>query len=256
VVLGVSLKLYLSAAETLRWCEEVVRRTSAHPGVASGQVEVFVLPSFPVLAPVARVLDGGPVRLGAQDLFWEDRGAYTGEVSGGDLAELGCSYVEIGHAERRRLFHQDDGRLAAKVRAARRNDLTPALCVGERDAGEPARAAAEVLTQLAGMLPEENGDRAAAAPVLVAYEPEWAIGADRAASPEHVRTVTRAVRAWLAERPSLAGSRVLYGGSAGPGTLTELSGSVDGLFLGRFAHEPDALLSVVDEAHASLRGPK
>jgi triosephosphate isomerase len=219
-------------------------------------VQVFVLPSFPVLAPVSRVLAGGPVRLGAQDLFWEDRGAYTGEVSGEDLAELGCAYVEIGHAERRRLFHEDDERLAAKVRAARRNDLTPVLCVGERDRGDSSAAIAEVLTQLAGMLPDAGTDRPSAAPVLVAYEPEWAIGARRPASPEHVGAVTRAIRSWLSGHPALAGSRVLYGGSAGPGTLTELADDVDGLFLGRFAHEPEALLAVVEEAHASLRAPK
>jgi triosephosphate isomerase len=235
MIVGVSLKAYFGHDQTLAWAKRVAALAS-RSAIADGSVELFVIPSFPELAEVRSILDGTPIRLGAQDVFWEDRGAYTGEVTADQLAELGVSLVEIGHAERRRLFGETDEIVAAKCAAASRHGVQPLLCIGERRRSTEREAIAESAAQLA----------AAHAPdALVAWEPVWAIGADRPAEPEYIRAVCDGLRA------SLDGRRLIYGGSAGPGLLAELHSSVDGLFLGRFAHDVDALADVIDEAAAA-----
>ena len=235
MIVGVSLKAYFGHAQTLAWAEGVAELASK-PAIADGSVELFVIPSFPELAEVGRILDGTPIRLGAQDVFWEDSGPYTGEVTADQLAELGVSLVEIGHAERRRLFAETDEVVAAKCAAASRSGIQPLLCIGERSRGTEREAVAECAAQLA----------AAHAPdALAAWEPVWAIGADRPAEAEYIRAVCDG----LGE--SLDGRRLIYGGSAGPGLIGELARSVDGLFLGRFAHDVGALADVIDEAAAA-----
>lgn len=249
--LGISLKMYFDLQATQTWVDRVAELATASEPVLSGRVDLAVLPTFVALPAVAeRALDAG-IAVGAQDLAWADSGAYTGEVSGADLAALGCTLVEIGHAERRRWFAEDDTIIAAKTAAAQRNGLTPILCVGELEPGDPAAAGRvcgdqirAALSELAAPLPE----------LIVAYEPVWAIGADRPADADHIRTVCRTIRSELPEVPTAEdGSggrrcRVIYGGSAGPGILHDLGDAVDGLFLGRFAHDPEALGEIITEA--------
>jgi len=244
--IGVSLKMYFDHPQTLRWCEQVGALAAQHPAVVSGALELAVLPSLPALVPVSQILDGASVRLGAQDLFWEDCGPYTGEVGGAYLRQVGCTYAEIGHAERRRIFHEDDAILRAKVDAAVRNNLTPIVCVGEREPVPAAQAADVCIGQLQAMVAQvlQTGPPRR---IVVAYEPEWAIGAQRPAAVSHISGVGLALKQWLDAQEALAGSQVIYGGSAGPGLLTELGHAVDGLFLGRFAHEPEALRGILDE---------
>ena len=244
--LGVSLKMYFGRERTIRWCRAVADIAAAHPAVRDDHVRLAVLPSFPYVSEVADVFAGTPVAVGGQDLFWNDEGAFTGEVSGSQLRELGCEFVEIGHAERLRIFGETPSMIAAKTAAAFRNRLTPILCVGEAMRGTPAGAASHCRTQLDAALYEV--DAGSARPLVVAYEPHWAIGADQPASTEYVAMTCEAVRDHLDSRPGFAGSRVIYGGSAGPGLLTALNGSVDGLFLGRFAHDPAALELILTEA--------
>jgi triosephosphate isomerase len=247
VVIGVSLKMYFNHRRTVEWSKEVAHFAPSHEAVRNGIVELVVLPSFPSLAATIDVFSDTPVRVGAQDLFWADRGPFTGEVSGADLAEIGCDYVEVGHAERRRIFGESDEIVADKVAAALRNGLAPILCVGEAERTEPALAAEACIEQLrSAFSAAQRGGTIAL--VVVAYEPEWAIGADASASPSHIREVCELMRDWLLAQPFISASRVIYGGSAGPGLLSELGGSVDGLFLGRFAHDPMALNLVLDEA--------
>jgi len=251
VFLGVSLKMYLDHAATLRWVREVAAIAGHSPAVAEGRVEVAVLPTFVSINAVASITRGTPVRHGAQDLFWADRGAYTGEVSGADLATLGCRYVEVGHAERRRLFGEDDKIVAGKFAAAVRNGLVPILCVGEVERTEPGSAADFCLGQVSAALAEIDRP---VPEVIIAYEPVWAIGADEPASVGHIKAVCAGIRAGVADDHRLAGVRVIYGGSAKPGLLSTLgSEAVDGLFLGRFAHDPAAVAVMIDEASA-LRG--
>ena len=241
-LVGVSLKMYFGHAQTLDWIARVGELARTHPAVVDGTVELFVIPSFVSIVPTIAALEGSSVLVGAQDLAAEDSGAFTGEVSGAELAEVGVRVVEVGHAERRSLFGETDEIVAAKTRAALRNGIAPVLCIGESTKTSPADAAAECLRQLASAL-----EGAADGRVIVAYEPVWAIGAAHPAGPDYVSAVCRELHAAVADRP---GSAVIYGGSAGPGLLSELGGDVDGIFLGRFAHDPAALERVLDEAGA------
>jgi triosephosphate isomerase len=249
-VLGVSLKMYFDHDRTLDWCREVRRITAQHPALEEGSVELFVLPGFASLGEVAAVFAGGPVKIGAQDLFWEDSGAFTGEVSGPMLSQVGCEYVEIGHAERKRLFGETENTVARKMAAAFRNGLTPVLCVGEGRRTGAHAAAEECLAAIDSALSVSGSPTAR---IVVAYEPEWAIGALEPAPAEHVRAVIGRISAALWARGIPAS--VIYGGSAGPGLLGRLDDEVDGLFLGRFAHDPAALASMLDEA-AARRGER
>jgi triosephosphate isomerase len=257
LTVGVSLKMYFGHARTLEWARAVADVARTHPGVTGGLVDLFVVPTFPALVPVREALAGTRVHLGAQDLASADEGAYTGEVSGRELREIGCDLVEVGHAERRRLFGEDDRVVADKVHAALRNALTPLLCVGEETAPADGVGAGHAVAAALGAVTGQLGSALSAAaaadavgPVLVAYEPVWAIGAPAPAPDAHIVGVLDGLRAWLDARPELAGSRVIYGGSAGPGLLTRGAGRNRGLFLGRFAHDPAAVAEILDEALA------
>ncbi|GAA3339192.1 triose-phosphate isomerase [Curtobacterium pusillum] len=249
LMIGVSLKMYFGHARTLEWAAAVADLARTHPAVRSGAVELFVVPTFPALVPVHALLADTPVLLGAQDLAWADEGAFTGEVSGRELAEIGVDLVEIAHAERRSLFHETDEDITGKVHAAFRNHLRPLICVGEETRSSSADAVAEVTAQLDRFLATATADGIAGR-VLVAYEPVWAIGAPAPAPVEHILEVLAGIEHHLAARPALAGSVAVYGGSAGPGLLTRGRGRIGGLFLGRFAHDPEAIRTILDEAEA------
>jgi triosephosphate isomerase len=249
-IVGVSLKMYFTHARTVEWCGAVASAARTSPAVASGAVEVFVAPTFPSLVPARDALAGSRVALAAQDLATEDSGAFTGEVSGSELAEVGVSLVEVGHAERRRLFGETDEVVAAKTDAALRNGIAPVLCLGELSrAADPADAARETAAQFdsAVALAAERGHGGR---IVVAYEPVWAIGAAEPAEADYIRAVSARLKQHVAARGEFAGSAVIYGGSAKPGLLTRLGAEVDGVFLGRFAHDPAAFAEILAEAAA------
>jgi triosephosphate isomerase len=248
VTVGVSLKMYFGHRQAATWFDEVAARVRAHEAVQSGAVELFLTPTFLQVLPAIAAFAGTPVRIGGQDVAAADSGAFTGEVSASELAEVGASIAEIGHAERRRLFAETDEIVAAKTAATLRAGLTPLLCIGETERQDPADAAAVAVDQLHASL-----TGAPAGAVIIAYEPVWAIGAPEPAPHDHIRIVAAALRAALDAAADRAGSAVIYGGAAGPGLLTALGDEVDGVFLGRFAHDPDALVAVLDEA-AQLAG--
>lgn len=250
-LVGVSLKLYLGYAQTERWLAAVADLAPRLPDDA-----LFVLPSTPALPAARWLLTGTGVRYGTQNVHFEQAGPYTGEVSAGMVAELGASFVEVGHAERREHFGETDEIVARKMAAIAQAELTAVLCVGERERVAHSAAEAEVAAQLHSALagyPRRS-------PLIVAYEPVWAIGADDAASATHVLGMTAAIRAVLARHGCAA--RVLYGGSAGPGVFTEFARVAtsadqlpDGLFLGRSAHDISALRSSVEEVLAAPEPP-
>ncbi len=245
VTLGVSLKMYFGYQRTLDWCAAVAAHIEQQAYVRSGAVEIFIIPSFPMLAPALQIF-AGIAQVGAQNVFWEDEGAYTGEVSPAVLKEMGCQVVEIGHAERRRYFAETDQNIADKTAAAWRNFLTPVLCLGEADNRGIEHAVQVCMQQLQASLSAARhaglqGD------LILAYEPQWAIGASQAASPDYIGSVCAQLKSRLAGE-GLSNARVIYGGSAGPGLLSQLGAQVDGLFLGRFAHDPAAFKSILEEA--------
>ncbi|MDQ1130053.1 triose-phosphate isomerase family protein [Microbacterium sp. SORGH_AS_0888] len=248
IVLGVSLKLYLDVPTTTTWARRVATVVRSHPAVRDGAVRLFVMPSLPALPAVRDALAATDVRVGAQDIHWEDRGPFTGAVSGADLREVGCELVEVGHAERRLVFGEGEEITRRKFAAAVRNGLTPVLCIGEAAPGSPAAAADECARQLTDVL---AGIGTLDCPrLVVAYEPVWAIGMPTPATAEHVADVVARLRSVLADDPRVHESSVIYGGSAQRGTLRDLGSAVDGLFLGRFAHDPAELARILDEAHA------
>jgi triosephosphate isomerase len=250
VYIGVSTKMYLGYQASLRWLEQVREVVDARPTLmADGPVQLFVMPSFPLLESARRILAGSPVRLGAQNCSWGD-GPLTGEVSAGMLVELGVSLVEVGHAERRLLFGEDGAVVARKLSAVRKAGITPLLCLGEHRRGAPDDAALFCAEQVRSALGEHvDGDAERLSSVLLAYEPLWAIGAPAPADPAYVDRVVAVLRTLLVERFG-TDTGIVYGGSAGPGLLARLA-SVDGLFLGRLAHDPANLGSVLDEALAA-----
>ena len=246
IYVGVSSKMYLGYADSLRWLGELRHEVDTRPALKAGRVVPFVIPSFPVLPAARDILAGSPILLGAQDCGWAD-GPWTGEVSPSMLAELGVGLVEIGHAERRLHFGEDEAMIARKVRAAAGAGLTALLCVGEETAAPaaPQSAASFVFRQIQAAT---GGDRGLAARLVVAYEPVWAIGAAEPAGAGYVSDVVRHLRSELADAglPELA---IIYGGSAKPGLLPALRG-LSGIFLGRFAHRAANVGKVLDEALA------
>jgi triosephosphate isomerase (TIM) len=211
-------------------------------------VEVVVLPPFTDLRSVQTLVDGDRLRIGygAQDLSAHDSGAHTGDIGGPMLAKLGCSYVTVGHSERRADHGETDDVVQSKVAAASRNGITPILCVGEplavrRDGRQVEHATGQLRAALAGLAAES------AKTLVVAYEPVWAIGTGEVAAPEDAQEVCAALRSTLSELydAEVAGAvRVLYGGSVKPDNIVGIMAErdVDGALVG------GASLSVQDFA--------
>jgi len=212
--------------------------------------EVAVLPPFTDIRSVQTLIDADKLdlRYGAQDLSAHDNGAFTGEISGAMLAKLGCSYVAVGHSERREYHSETDEVVNAKVQAAYRHGLTPILCVGE--VLEIRRAGTHIehtLAQVDGALAGLPADKARS--VVIAYEPVWAIGTGEVATPEDAQQVCSAIRTRLAELYSgdLAdGVRVLYGGSVKASNVAAIMAKpdVDGALVGGASLDPDEFVAI------------
>lgn len=217
-------------------------------GVAEvDDVEVVVAPVFTALDRVRRALSGTRVGLAAQDLHWEDRGAFTGEVSGPLLRDVGCTHVIVGHSERRQLFGETDATVRRKVEAALRSSLVPIACVGETlEEREGGRTLEVVIRQLDAIAVGLAGiDR-----LVVAYEPVWAIGTGRVARPEDAQAVHTAIRdrlRTLAGETVAACSRILYGGSVKPENAAGLlrQPDIDGALVGGASLDADAFVRIV-----------
>ncbi|MFF3766665.1 triose-phosphate isomerase [Streptomyces sp. NPDC001922] len=214
-------------------------------------VEVAVLPPFTDLRSVQTLVDGDKLKIkyGAQDLSAHDEGAYTGEISGGMLAKLKCSYVAIGHSERRQYHQEDEPLVNAKVKAAFRHDLTPILCVGEGlDVRKAGNQVAHTLAQVDGALEGVPAEQAAT--IVIAYEPVWAIGTGEVATPEDAQEVCGAIRGRLAElyTQELADTvRIQYGGSVKSGNVAAIMAQpdVDGALIGGAALDVDEFVKIV-----------
>ncbi|MBV8931334.1 MAG: triose-phosphate isomerase [Kutzneria sp.] len=228
-------KMNLSHLEAIGLTQKIA---FALPEKYFAKVEVAVLPPFTAIRSVQSLIDGDRllIRHGAQDLSPHDSGAYTGDVSGAMLAKLGCRYVTVGHSERREYHDEDDELVNRKVRAAVKHGITPILCVGERlevreAEGHIEHCAGQVVAGLKGL----KGEQVANA--VIAYEPVWAIGTGRVATPADAQQVCAAVRAQVADSFGVNVAeevRVLYGGSVKSGNVGELvkQDDVDGALVG------------------------
>ncbi len=240
-LVGTSLKMHLTPGETDRY---LARLRPLVAGITA--CDLFVLPSFPALWVARERLAGSNVAWGAQDVHEAEGGAHTGDVSARMLVDLGCTYVEVGHAERRRDHGESDALVAAKVARAVATGLVPIVCVGETDRVAVAAALDAVRGQVRAALAALPA--AGHADVVVAYEPVWAIGVgSEPASPSHVAAMHAGLHDALRTLPGIApGPRVIYGGSVEPGSAPALlrEAGVDGLFVGRAALDPDAFAAI------------
>lgn len=219
-------------------------------GLPGGSAEVVVCPPFPWLVPVSAVLQGSQVALGAQDCSAESSGAYTGQVSASMLNGL-CTYAIVGHSERRRDCCESNELVGRKAVAALGSGITPIACVGEsievRDAGE---AVAFVEAQVDALIDAVEGSDLVG--IVIAYEPIWAIGTGRSASPDDAQEIAAAIRARIerTNAPAAATARILYGGSANAeNAATYLHApDVDGLLVGGASLKADSFLEIIAAA--------
>ncbi len=229
----------------------LARAVLAQAATAAPAVEIVICPPFTALKTVSDELKAGPVGLGAQNMHWEKEGAFTGEVSPPMLADAGCGYVILGHSERRTLFHETDVMVNLKTHAALAAGLTPIVCIGETLAEREADQTTEVLArQLAGSL-ERVGTELSR--VIVAYEPVWAIGTGRTATPEQAQQAHAFIRGRLADMGGAEAAvavRILYGGSVKPANAVELFGQtdIDGGLIGGAALDAGAFLAIINAA--------
>jgi triosephosphate isomerase len=213
------------------------------------QVEVAVFPAFLSIEPARAALDGSAVRLGAQDLHWEDQGAFTGEVSGPMLRDAGVGHAIVGHSERRHVIGENNETIRKKLRAARRSGLTVVLCVGElleeKSQGFTKEVVEKQVTQaLEGTSPQEREG------VLIAYEPVWAIGTGKVATADYAQKIHHFIRNLvrrIADGPTADAMRVIYGGSVTPENIGELIAQedIDGALVGGASLKADAFTRIV-----------
>lgn len=216
---------------------------------AGDQIDVVVCPPFPDLIGVALVLKDSPIALGGQNLHWEDKGAFTGEVSGAMLRSVGCEYVIIGHSERRQYFHETDEIVNRKIKAALKVGLHPILCIGETLAERQADETEKVLeTQLRGCLAGLSAEQMEQ--IIIAYEPVWAIGTGVVATVEQAQSAHKFIRNLLSQLfdGNLAERvRIQYGGSMKPDNAKQLlmQPDIDGGLIGGASLEAKSFLDII-----------
>ncbi len=217
---------------------------------SSCPAEVVVIPPFTSLFSVREALRGSAIQLGGQNLSHLAQGAVTGEVSGTMLISVGCRYVLVGHSERRKLFHEDDALINLKMKTALSEGLHPILCVGEtweeREAGQAKDIIGNQLqVGLDGLTPLEMGK------TTLAYEPVWAIGTGKTATPEQAQEIHEMIRNQLSSEsgPEMAqGTRILYGGSVTPDNSSDLLAQpdIDGALVGGASLEADSFYAIIN----------
>ncbi len=237
-------KMNLNRAEAVALAKAVAEKSAAAPGV-----ELAVCPPSVYLDAVGKALAGSQVGLGAQNMYHEASGAFTGELSAAMLVDLGCRYVILGHSERRHILGETDAAINLKVKSALKAGLTPIVCVGEllseREAGQTSAVIRRQFDgSLAGLSAEEL------AKIVIAYEPVWAIGTGKVATPEQAEEVHLDLRKIMAERynAGLAQQvRIQYGGSVKPSNAAELLGQadIDGALVGGASLKADDFMGIV-----------
>ncbi len=225
-------------------------------GAKAGEADILVCPPFVYLDAVAQATQGTSVQVGGQDVYFEASGAFTGETSTAMLSDVGCKFVILGHSERRNVIGESDELINKKVHAALAAGLTPVVCVGElleqRESGQTAEVVkAQFTGSLAGL------DESQMRQTVIAYEPVWAIGTGKTASPEQAQEVHADLRKLVesqynSETASLV--RILYGGSVKPANAAELMGQadIDGALVGGASLKADSFLEIIAAASTSM----
>ena len=212
-------------------------------------VDVMIAPPFTALTAVAEIIQDSPVELGAQNLFWEKEGAFTGEVSAPMIASTGCRYVIIGHSERRQFFGETDETVNKKILAAQAASLIPVICVGETESERDSGKTFSVLDkQIQEGLKDLNLD--VQAPPVIAYEPVWAIGTGKTATAEQAQEAHEYIRKLVSQGfgQQLADTvRILYGGSVKPNNIAELMAlpDIDGALVGGASLNPETFSQII-----------
>ena len=249
-LVGVNLKMYFDVPMTTSYLTSITNFITSSSSSSSSSIGIFILPSYPCLSDANQILHMTPqVILGAQNCHGEDDGAFTGEVSAVMLKQMGCGMVCVGHAERRGMSGgETDEMIGIKAWSVVRNGMIPLICIGEKKKSQndmmmegvevAVRECSDQMKSVLDMIPGESS-------VIFAYEPVWAIGGTEAADSKYVVAVMKRLRGLMVDRRGEY--RMIYGGSAGVGTWGKLKGEVDGLFLGRFAHDVKNLERVVRE---------
>ncbi len=213
--------------------------------------DILIAPPFPFLLPVSQAINGSRIFLGAQNMHWEESGAFTGEVSGGMLKDVGCTHVIIGHSERRILFQESNDNIAKKIKAAIEMGLYPILCVGERlEERETGKTFEVIREQLEGSLKYLMDMSNSPGSIIIAYEPVWAIGTGHTATASQAQEVHAFIRDWLKKRfgDELASTtNLLYGGSVKPENIKELMAEkdIDGALVGGASLKAESFLKII-----------
>jgi triosephosphate isomerase len=239
-------KMHGSRAETAALIEELLARAPAAPAATC-----VICPPFVYLHEASRLLRDSAFSLGAQDVCADTHGAFTGEISAAMLKDVGCEYVIVGHSERRLLYRESDQLVARKFGTAHARGLVPILCVGEQLADREAGRTREVIARQLDAVLELCGAGALGQGVI-AYEPVWAIGTGRNATPEQAQEVHASIRARIGERDAkiAAATRILYGGSVKAGNAADLFAmpDVDGGLIGGASLKADEFLTILAAA--------
>jgi len=237
-------KMFKTCSEAVETAGQLVKLVAM-----ATDIDVMIAPPFTALAQVSDVVRGSCVSLGAQNLFWEAQGAFTGAISPAMLVSAGCKYVIIGHSERRQYFNETDETVNKRIKAAFDNDLIPVMCVGESEKERESKNTFSVLDkQVKKGLEDFSADNLKR--LVIAYEPVWAIGTGKTATSEQAQEVHQFLRSVLEKSfgNMLAKSiRILYGGSVKPNNIAELMAmpDVDGALVGGASLDPETFSKIV-----------
>jgi triosephosphate isomerase len=240
-------KMHMTSSEAKNLASVIVKAS-----LELAEAEIVLLPPFTALSEVKKMTEESPVQLGGQNLFWEEKGAFTGEISAPMLLSAGCQYVVVGHSERRQFFSETDETVNKKIKAALKSNLAPIVCIGEsleeREAGKTmAKVQAQMEKGLEGLSAEEMRN------VIIAYEPIWAIGTGRNATPAQAEEVHSFVREKLVKKygkEMASCAIILYGGSVKPANTYSLlkEKNIDGALVGGASLEAESFIQIVKEA--------
>lgn len=247
-IVGSSWKMHINSLEDGKLlAKEICQKVGS-----IDEVDIFLLPTFPMIHTVAEALKESNIKYGAQNVCFKEKGAYTGEVPAKVLKEIGCTYVEIGHAERKSMFGENDIQVSKKVEICEKYDLIPIICIGETQEDVDNGVDKQVLKmQIEWALNRVSKDFRKK--IVFAYEPVWAIGKSEAADSKYVNETHIYIRntiEYLFGKEVAEEIRIIYGGSVSPETAPELIKyeNVDGLFIGRFGLKSENFKSMIDSA--------